>query len=70
MKKTLEEIYLEYGIRIRDQRGFLINPLDLLEKIYLRLTPELFKLLEEEIKFQEKMYRVFEEERKKGDWAL
>lgn len=70
MRKSLEEIYLEHGVRIRNEKGFLINPIDLLEIIYLRLSPENFKEIEDEIRFQETMFRVFEDERKKGDWTL
>lgn len=67
MRKSLEEIYLEHGIKIRDEKGFLINAIDLLESIYLRLNADEFAEIEEEIFFQEKMYKIFEDERDKGD---
>lgn len=70
MRKSLEEIYLEHGVRIRNERGFLINAIDLLEIIYLRLNPEEFAEIEDEIRFQETMFRIFKDEKEKGDWTL
>ena len=67
MKKTLEQVYLEHGINIRDDRGFLRNPIDLLEDMYLKLTDEEFREINDEIMFQEKMHFIFDDERKKGN---
>jgi hypothetical protein len=67
MKKTLEEIYLDHGIAIRDEHGFLRNPIDILEDLYIRLSPDEFKEINDEIMFQEKNFFIFQEERKKGN---
>lgn len=67
---SLEEIYLKYGIRLRNERGFLRNAIDVLEDIYMRCSAKELAEIREEIWYEEQMQFVFDEERKKGDWTL
>ena len=70
MKKSLEEIYLQYGIRIRNERGFLMNPLEILQDIYYKLDKQDFEEIQDQIYNQHKIQDIFDEEKKKGDWTL
>jgi hypothetical protein len=63
----LRDIYLKYSVDIRDENGFLKNPLDLLEEIYMRISEVEYKEIRDEIFFQEKVYFVFDEEREAGN---
>lgn len=63
---TLREIFLQYGIDIRDKRGFLRNPIELLEDMYFKLTPKLFEYIQEDIYTLSQGYNLFEDEREAG----
>jgi hypothetical protein len=70
MEKSLEEVFLEYGVSIRNERGFLRNVIDVLYDIYFNIDKDDFELIKEEIYCLHKLHDLFEEERKKGDWTL
>jgi hypothetical protein len=63
---TLREIFLEYGIDIRDKRGFLRNPIDLLEDMYFKLTPQIFDYIQKDIYILSQGYELFKDEREAG----
>ena len=62
----LRDIFLEKGIDIRDEYGFLLNPIDLLEFIYLRLTPKDFEQIQQDIYLESSIAPIFDEEREAG----
>ena len=72
MKKriSLEELYLQFDIKLRNERGFLRNAIDVLEDIYKKCDAETLKEIRKEIWLEEEEQDIFDEERKKGDWTL
>jgi len=67
MKKTLESIFKEYNIDIRDEYGMHRNLLDVLEQMYIWLGKGDYDKIAEEIYYQDKIDSVFDEERKRGN---
>ena len=70
MEKSLEELYLQFDIKLRNERGFLRNAIDVLEDIYKKCDAETLKEIRKEIWLEEEEQYIFDEERKKGDWTL
>jgi uncharacterized protein with von Willebrand factor type A (vWA) domain len=66
MDRTIRDIYLEYGVDIRDQNGSLRNVIDVLEDIYFRVHKDEYKKIEQDIYFQTKVEDVFQKEKEKG----
>lgn len=67
MDKTLRDVYLTYGVDIRDDNGFLRSVVDVLEDIYLCINKDKFEEVEHDIFLEESMGgSVFEKERKRG----
>ena len=66
MDRTIRDIYLEYGVDIRDKNGSLRNVIDVLEDIYFRVHKDEYKKIEQDIYFQTKVENVFEKEKEKG----
>ena len=59
----LEEIAAKYGIKLRDSNNELRNVVDVLEDLYLRLSPIEFVNFMYEISEEEKRLNVFDIER-------
>lgn len=59
----LEEIAAKYGIKLRDSNNELRNVVDVLEDLYLRLSPAEFVNFMYEISEEEKTFNVFDIER-------
>jgi hypothetical protein len=66
MDRTIRDIYLKYGVDIRDKDGSLRNVIDVLEDIYFRVHKDEYKKIEQDIYFQTKVENVFEKEKEKG----
>jgi hypothetical protein len=66
MDRTIRDIYLEYGVDIRDKNGSLRNVIDVLEDIYFRVHKDEYKKIEQDIYFQTKVEDVFQKEKEKG----
>ena len=66
MDRTIRDIYLQYGVDIRDKNGSLRNVIDVLEDIYFRVHKDEYKKIEQDIYFQTKVENVFEKEKEKG----
>lgn len=69
-KPSLEDIYKRYGIKLRNERGFLRNAIDVLEDLYMKCTTRELEEIRDEIWYEEQRQEIFEEERKKGDWTI
>ena len=69
-KPSLEDIYIKYGIKLRNKRGFLRNAIDVLEDIYMKCSPRELEDIRDAIWYEEQRQEIFEEERKKGDWTI
>lgn len=70
MKKSLEDICIKYGIRLRDQRGFLRNVIDVLEDIYLKCNAADLEDMMTDIYYEDNTNDVFQAERERGDWTV
>jgi uncharacterized protein with von Willebrand factor type A (vWA) domain len=66
MDRTIRDIYLQYGVDIRDKNGSLRNVIDVLEDIYFRVHKDEYKKIEQDIYFQTKVEDVFQKEKEKG----
>lgn len=61
----LEEIFAAYGIQIRNTDGSLRNLIDVLEDMYLKLTPNEFNRIIFEISEEEKYSDIFDQARQR-----
>jgi hypothetical protein len=59
----LEEIFAQYGIELREKDGSLRNVIDVLEDMYLKLTPSEFNKITMEIGDEEKWSNIFDQAR-------
>jgi hypothetical protein len=56
----LEDIFKQYGVRLRDDEGNLRNLIDVIEDIYLKLSPSEFNRIMREITEEEKYSNIFD----------
>lgn len=61
----LEEILAAYGIQIRNADGSLRNVIDVIEDMYLKLTPNEFNRITMEIGEEEKYSNIFDNARQR-----
>lgn len=61
----LEEVFATYGIQLRNLDGSLRNLIDVLEDMYLKLTPMEFHKLTFELAEEEKYSNIFDQARKR-----
>lgn len=61
----LEEIFAAYGIQMRNTDGSLRNLIDILEDMYLKLTPNEFNRIMFEIGEEEKYSNIFDHARQR-----
>jgi len=60
---TLEKIFIEYGIELRNSEGDLRNLIDVLEDMYLKLSSFEFTKIMYEISEEEKFNNLFDSAR-------
>jgi hypothetical protein len=56
----LEDIFKQYGIMLRDDEGNLRNLIDVIEDMYLKLSPSEFSRIMREITEEEKYSNIFD----------
>lgn len=56
---NLEEIFMKYGIKILNDKGEARNAIDILEDLYLKISPSEFSKITYEISEEEKYSNVF-----------
>lgn len=61
----LEEVFANYGITLRNEDGSLRNLIDVLEDMYLKLTPFEFHKLTYELSEEEKYSNIFDQARER-----
>lgn len=59
----LSEILLKHGIFLYEEDGSFRSPIDIIEDLYIRLTPFSFKALMKEIEEEEREANIFQNER-------
>ena len=57
---TLEQIFYKYGIELRNSKGDLRNLVDVLEDMYLKLSPYEFTQIMYEVTEEEKFENIFD----------
>ena len=62
MKKTLEQLLKEFGIYLKDEKG-LRDPIDVVEDLYIRISPADWKEIVQAIAAQERIHNIFQEQR-------
>lgn len=62
----LKKIFKKYNIDLLDKNGQLRNVIDVLEDMYLKLSPKEFNLLTYEISEEEKYRNIFDEIRNRS----
>ena len=62
MKKSLEELLKEFGIYLKDE-GQLRDPIDIIEDLYIRISPADWKEIVQAIAAQERIHNIFQEQR-------
>lgn len=60
--KTLETLLKDFGIYLKDERG-LRNPVDVIEDLYIRISPADWKEIVHAIAAQERIHNIFENQR-------
>lgn len=60
--KTLEELLKEFGIYLKDEKG-LRNPIDVVEDLYIRISPADWKEIVQAIAGQERLHNIFQNQR-------
>lgn len=62
MKKSLEELLKQFGIYLKDE-GQLRDPIDIIEDLYIRISPADWKEIVQAIAAQERIHNIFQEQR-------
>ena len=62
MHKTLEQVLVEFGIHLKD-KNTLRNPIDVIEDLYIRISPADWKEIVHAIAAQERIHNIFENAR-------
>lgn len=62
----LEEVFASHGISLRNSDGTLRNLIDVLEDMYLKLSPAEFGRLTFELSEEEKYSDIFNQARSRG----
>jgi hypothetical protein len=62
MHKTLEELLKEFGIHLKD-KNTLRNPVDIIEDLYIRISPADWKEIIHAISAQERVHNIFQNQR-------
>lgn len=60
--KTLQELLKDFGIYLKDEKG-LRNPVDIIEDLYIRISPADWKEIVQAIAEQERIHNIFENQR-------
>lgn len=60
--KTLEQLLKDFGIYLKDEKG-LRNPVDIIEDLYIRISPADWKEIVQAIAAQERIHNIFENQR-------
>ena len=60
--KTLEQLLKDFGIYLKDEKG-LRNPVDIIEDLYIRISPADWKEIIHAIAAQERIHNIFENQR-------
>lgn len=60
--KTLETLLKDFGIYLKDEKG-LRNPVDVIEDLYIRISPADWKEIIHAIAAQERIHNIFENQR-------
>jgi hypothetical protein len=62
MHKTLEQLLKEFGIHLKD-KNTLRNPVDIIEDLYIRISPADWKEIIHAIAAQERIHNIFQNQR-------
>lgn len=62
MKKSLEVLLKEFGIYLKD-KGELRDPVDIIEDLYIRISPADWKQIVQAIAAQERLHNIFQNQR-------
>jgi hypothetical protein len=62
MHKTLEQLLKEFGIHLKD-KNTLRNPVDIIEDLYIRISPADWKEIIHAIAAQERVHNIFQNQR-------
>lgn len=62
MKKSLEVLLKEFGIYLKD-KGQLRDPVDIIEDLYIRISPADWKEIVHAIAAQERIHNIFQNQR-------
>lgn len=62
MQKTLEQLLKDFGIYLKDEKG-LRNPVDIVEDLYIRISPADWKEIVQAIAAQERIHNIFQNQR-------
>jgi hypothetical protein len=60
--KTLEQVLKQFGIYLKDEKG-LRDPIDIIEDLYIRISPADWKEIVHAIAAQERIHNIFENQR-------
>ena len=60
--KTLEQVLKKFGIYLKDEKG-LRNTVDIIEDLYIRISPADWKEIIHAIAAQERIHNIFENQR-------
>ena len=60
--KTLEQLLKDFGIYLKDEKG-LRDPVDIIEDLYIRISPADWKEIIHAIAAQERIHNIFENQR-------
>lgn len=60
--KTLEQLLKDFGIYLKDEKG-LRNPVDIIEDLYIRISPADWKEIIHAIAEQERIHNIFQNQR-------
>ena len=60
--KTLEQVLKKFGIYLKDEKG-LRDPVDIIEDLYIRISPADWKEIIHAIAAQERIHNIFENQR-------
>lgn len=64
MKKSLEALLKEFGIYLKDGRTYR-SPVDIIEDLYIRISPADWKEIVHAIAAQEREHNIFQNQRNK-----
>ena len=59
----LDKIFKKYGITLKNTDGSIRNTIDVLEDMYLKLTPAEFNKIMYEVSEEERYSNIFDDER-------